>query len=161
MTFSLACYAPVKVHPPPPPPTKRGLRLLTGDSDNSNSFQHHSDVKNGRKIIFWKGILTVKANDRVGILRDKLVLHQNSLGHHGKPTTFTLTHALALLRTLWCNSIHNWSYWSANHKWPIEGTSKAEDLSAGKNDKRTFMRAFTVLFIHSCWGFRWTDRLIL
>ncbi len=36
-----------------------------------------------RILIFWKGILTVKANDQVGILADKHFLHQNSLGQLG------------------------------------------------------------------------------
>ncbi len=31
-------------------------------------------------LIFWEGILTVNVNGRVGILTDKSVLHQNSLG---------------------------------------------------------------------------------
>ncbi len=39
----------------------------TGDSDNSNSFWHHSDITNGRNI-FLEGILIVKPNGKVGIL---------------------------------------------------------------------------------------------
>ncbi len=52
-----------------------------------------SDIINGRKIIFWEGILTEKDNGRVVILRDKLFLHQNSLGQPGG-IGFPLTGAL-------------------------------------------------------------------
>ncbi len=46
----------------------------------ANSFQHHSNITNGRYIDLLKGILTVKANGRVCILTDKSVLPQNVLG---------------------------------------------------------------------------------
>lgn len=33
------------------------------------------------KTIYWEGNLTEKANDRVAILTDKPLLHQNALSH--------------------------------------------------------------------------------
>ncbi len=57
----------------------RGSFDHTRDSDNSNSFQHHSDITNGRNIDLLGGILTVKANGRGGILTDNPFLHHNSL----------------------------------------------------------------------------------
>ncbi len=50
-------YAPVKVNhashlyqPPSPPTYDRGMSDRTGESDNSYSFWHHSDITNGRNV---------------------------------------------------------------------------------------------------------------
>ncbi len=44
------------------------------------SFWHHSETTNGRNVdVFWKGILTVKANGRMGILTQKHFLNQKFL----------------------------------------------------------------------------------
>ncbi len=47
----------------------RGLPAQAGHSGNSNSFQHHSDITNGRNIYILGGDSDMKANGRVGILR--------------------------------------------------------------------------------------------
>ncbi len=63
----------------------RGLSDHTGDSDNNHSFWHHSDIRNGRNIIFWEGILRVKANSIVGILTNRHFMSEfiRSAGGHG------------------------------------------------------------------------------
>ncbi len=58
----------------------------TCDSDKSNSFQHHSDITNGRNIdplttrkqewSLQEGILAVKVHGRVGILTEKYFLSE-------------------------------------------------------------------------------------
>ncbi len=50
--------------------TWQGLSEHTGDSDNSHSFQNHSDNTNGINIDFLEGTVTVKANDRKWMLTD-------------------------------------------------------------------------------------------
>ncbi len=50
--------------------TWQGLSEHTGDSDNSHSFQNHSDNTNGINIDFLEGTVTVKANDRKWVLTD-------------------------------------------------------------------------------------------
>ncbi len=64
---------------PPPHAYDWGLSDHAKESDNINSFWHHSAITNGRNIDFWEGILTVKTNAMVGILTDNPFLHQNSL----------------------------------------------------------------------------------
>ncbi len=63
----------------------RGLCDHTGVSDNRISFRHHSDITNSKNRDLSRGILTLKVNDRVGILTDKPFLGQNSLGQPGPP----------------------------------------------------------------------------
>ncbi len=79
-------------------------------------------------LIFWEGILTVKPNDRVEILRDRHFLHQNSLGQPA-PQGLTLTGALDS-----CSKTSS----SAPHRppgiTPIIFISTAEN---GKNEKLT------------------------
>ncbi len=62
-----------------------GCLIIHGTLDNSSSFQHHSDITNGRNADHLSGILTMKANYRAGIRTDSVpFLHQNSLGQSGR-----------------------------------------------------------------------------
>ncbi len=57
----------------------RCLSDNTGDSDNSKSFRHHSDITNGRNIDLLGGV-SYSNNKWQGGDSDKSFLHQNSLG---------------------------------------------------------------------------------
>ncbi len=57
-----------------PPVSPSSVRLCpsnyTGDSDNSNSFWHNSDIINNRNIQFCEGILKIKVHGTLIILRE-------------------------------------------------------------------------------------------
>ncbi len=74
----------------------RGLSDYTGDSDNSNSFGHHSVITNGRNKSFGIGF-KVKAHGSVGILTNFFIIRIPWVSLGGG-TGFTLTGALVTLR---------------------------------------------------------------
>ncbi len=55
MTYKLYCNAPATVNYVPSQAYDRGPSDHIGDSDNSNSFQHHSDITNNRNIDILAG----------------------------------------------------------------------------------------------------------
>ncbi len=59
-----------------------GLSDHTGDSDNSNSFWHHSEITNGRNIDLLGEDSDSEIHGEVGILTN--IFSQNSLGQAGE-----------------------------------------------------------------------------
>ncbi len=91
-----------------------GVRLtIQRTLDNlSNFFRHSYSILTLQMVeinIVWEGILTVKANGRVEILKDKLILGQNSMdqlcGGGGGGAGFTLTlHLQHIHSSVWPDS---------------------------------------------------------
>ncbi len=80
---SYHAYAPVKVDPDHPPQAyDRGPSDYTGTLTTAILSYIILTLQMVEIYIFWEGILTVKANGRVGILTDNPFLNQNCLGQH-------------------------------------------------------------------------------